>query len=142
MKITKKLLAVLLSALVLLGAMPVAVVSAEEFTADNGLKYTVDNEAVTITGYDGEAAEVVIPAEISGAAVKTIGGEAFKNNKALTSVSIPDGVETIEGRAFEGCTALTAVDVPDTVTEIKNDAFAISVVRADTGCTTDVEHPI
>ncbi|MBQ2825268.1 MAG: leucine-rich repeat protein [Clostridia bacterium] len=124
MKITKKLLAVLLSALVLLGAMPVAVVSAEEFTADNGLKYTVDNEAVTITGYDGEAAVVVIPAEISGVAVKIIGGEAFKNNKALAGISIPEGIETIEGRAFENCTALTAVDVPDTVTEIKYDAFA------------------
>lgn len=124
MKITKKLLAVLLSALVLVGTMPVVAVSAEEFITDDGLKYTVDNEAVTITGYDGEAAEVVIPAEISGVAVKIIDGEAFKNNKALASVSIPEGVETIEGRAFEGCTALTAVDVPDTVTEIKNDAFA------------------
>ena len=124
MKITKKLLAVLLSALVLLGAMPVAVVSAEEFTADNGLKYTVDNEAVTITGYDGEAAEVVIPAEISGVAVKIIGGEAFRNKNTMTNVSIPEGIVTIEAKAFENCTALTAVDIPDTVTKVSANAFS------------------
>ena len=124
MKITKKLLAVLLSALVLLGAMPMVAVSAEEFITDDGIKYIVDNEAVKITGYDGEAAEVVIPAEISGAPVKIIGEEAFRNKNTMTNVSIPEGIVTIEAKAFENCTALTAVDIPDTVTKVSANAFS------------------
>ncbi len=124
MKITKKLLAVLLSALVLVGTMPMVAVSAEEFVAENGLKYTVDNETVKITGYEGEAAEVVIPAEISGAAVKIIGDSAFEGNQTITNVIIPDGIVTIEADAFKNCTAFTAVDIPDTVTKINANAFS------------------
>lgn len=41
----------------------------------------------------------------------TIGSEAFKDNKAITSVTLPENVTTIEGQAFMGCTALTDIDL-------------------------------
>lgn len=41
----------------------------------------------------------------------TIVSEAFKDNKAITSVTLPENVTTIEGQAFMGCTALTDIDL-------------------------------
>lgn len=37
--------------------------------------------------------------------------EAIKNNKAITSVTLPENVTTIEGQVFMGCTALTDIDL-------------------------------
>ena len=124
MKITKKLLAVILSALILVGAMPVVAVSAaEEFEAD-GFKYTVgDNGKATITGYTGEATELTIPAEIAGATVATIGNKAFEKNKNLTKVVFSEGLETIGSYAFSDCANLSDVSFSDTITAINSNAF-------------------
>lgn len=43
--------------------------------------YTVDNNEITITGYTGSSAGIVIPNQIDGIPVKKIGNEAFKNKK-------------------------------------------------------------
>ena len=52
----------------------------------------------------------------------TIVSEAFKDNKAITSVTLPENVTTIEGQAFMGCTALTHVDLGNVQT-ISTSAF-------------------
>ena len=123
MKITKKLLAVILSALILVSAMPVVAVSAaEEFEAD-GFKYTTNDIAATITGYTGDATEIVIPAELGGFPVEIIGNSAFEA-KGITSVTLPEGLKVIETEAFRKCAGLTEVNIPDTVTDIKNSAFS------------------
>ena len=110
-----------------------------------------DNEdgTITITDYtcggdNGTHKDVVIPREIDGKLVTTIGGIAFYDNQ-LTSVVIPDGVTTIGNGAFDknkltsvtignsvttiGIQAffrsqLTSVVIPDSVTEIGDTAFA------------------
>ena len=78
----------------------------------------------TIEEYIGSAAEVVIPEEINGVKVTTIGYHAFSYRTSLTSVTIPDSVTTIGWMAFEGCTSLTSVTIPDSVTTIVGVAFA------------------
>ena len=81
---------------------------------------SVDGETVhtlTLTGYAGSGGEVIIP---DGPAV--IAERAFLG-KALTAVTVPEGVTTIRSWAFENCAALENVHLPDTLTAILNGAF-------------------
>ncbi len=50
--------------------------------------------------------------------VKTIGENAFYQNKYITSVTIPSSVTSIEDWAFASCTALTSITIPDSVTSL------------------------
>lgn len=135
MKITKKLLAVILSALILVASLPVMAVSAaEELTTDDGFKYTVGSDGkATVTGYTGEATELVIPAEIGGATVATIESKAFQDNQNLTKVVFSEGLELIKGSAFKNCTNLSDVSFSSTITAINESAFrdcaALAVVE-------------
>jgi hypothetical protein len=76
--------------------------------------------ARAITGYKGTAKDVVIPAEINGIPVTSI-GRAFAYKK-LTSVVIPDSVTSIGNGAFNG-NQLTSITIPDSVTSIGDSAF-------------------
>ena len=55
--------------------------------------------------------------------ITTIGGGAFRDCSALTSVTIPNSVTKIGGFAFSGCSALTSVNIPNSVTKIGGNAF-------------------
>lgn len=82
----------------------------------------IDGKA-TITKYRGTDTEVVIPSEIGGLSVTSIGYAAFEYCTSLTSVEIPDSVTSIENRAFENCTSLTSITMPNSVTRIGNFSF-------------------
>ena len=75
-------------------------------------------DVVTVTQYQGTDTEVVIPSEIEGKPVISIGHSAFWDCTSLTSVIIPDGVTSIGDCAFYNCTDLTSVEIPDSVTSI------------------------
>ena len=55
--------------------------------------------------------------------VTTIGGCAFRGCSSLASVTIPDGVTSISDWAFDGCSSLASVTIPDGVTTISYYAF-------------------
>ena len=69
------------------------------------------------------AGAISVPSTLGGFSVTTIGEEAFRDCKSLTSVTIPNGVTTIGEEAFEGCESLTTVKIPDSVTTIGRGAF-------------------
>ena len=71
--------------------------------------YRTESGGITVTGYTGTAAEVVIPGEIDGYTVIGIGARAFYNRDDLVSVTIPESVTAIGGFAFYGCTRLATV---------------------------------
>ena len=79
--------------------------------------------SVVITGYVGVDEKVVIPDEIKGKPVTSIGDSAFSFCYDLTSVTIPDSVTSIGNDAFYCCRSLTSVTIPDSVTSIGNDVF-------------------
>ncbi len=82
-----------------------------------------DAGGITITQYYGDDKKAVIPSEIIGKPVTSIGGGAFSGCEELTSIDIPDSVKEIGYGAFSFCTGLTNITIPDSVTSIGEDAF-------------------
>jgi hypothetical protein len=68
--------------------------------------YTTTNGAITITGYTGNRAAVVIPGAVTGLPVTGIAIDAFAYNTGLTSVTIPGSVTNLGSVAFQWCTNL------------------------------------
>ena len=90
---------------------------------DYKYEYYTDGTAC-ITKYSDRETVVVIPSELDGYPVTTIGDEAFSTCYSLTAVTIPDSVTAIGDQAFIGCSSLTAVTLPDRVTTIGDYAFS------------------
>ena len=88
-----------------------------KLTAD-GTGYELDRVGA---GYRG--GDVVIPLSHKVLPVVEIGFGAFKSEKKLTSVLIPDSVTLISDDAFENQTSLTSVNVGKNVVTIGASAF-------------------
>lgn len=83
--------------------------------------FTVSEDAngyLTITGYKGSNADVVIPSSIGGKTVRYIGDSAFSGNTSLKSVIIPEGITYIGTYAFKDCTSLENISVPNSVKSV------------------------
>lgn len=89
-------------------------------------KILKDN-TIEITGYTGNLSDVIIPSDIKGLSVSSIGNSAFADYFGeinLTSVSLPDSVERIGSYAFSSCEQLKNVTFGSGVKEIGNAAFS------------------
>ena len=140
----KKILLTMFALLALIG------VRADEVDVTTHLKYVVNDNEVTITGFaddftPGADYALVIPDEINGMPVvaignqsfldkdnftslavgknvRVIGSDAFRRATALKSITFaPDGVvESLGESAFRGCAELTEFIMPNTVKEVGN----------------------
>ena len=81
--------------------------------------YSVAGRKIWSKKYD----ELILPATYKGKPVTEIGENAFNTTKALTSVTIPEGVKVIGDSAFAYCHLLGEINIPDSVTEIRSGAF-------------------
>ena len=77
-----------------------------------------------LTSYLGSDKDLVIPAEVNGVKLKTIGYGAF-NGVGLTSVVIPDTVTVIEGSAFAS-NKLKKVILPSGLKVIGGNSFDVN----------------
>ena len=78
---------------------------------------------ITISKCTGKNETIVIPEEMDGRAVNTIGYAAFESCRSLHNIEIPSTITTIEERAFFLCNNLTSVEIPASVTRIGDMAF-------------------
>lgn len=78
---------------------------------------------IMIEKYTGTAENVVIPGQINGQRVVSIGLDAFKYCRTLKSVSIPGSVTNIGSNAFRECTNLTSVTLHSGLNTIGDMAF-------------------
>lgn len=90
-----------------------------------GVVYDVsaDGTYVDVINYIGTSSIVKIASEYNGLPVKSIYYQAFRGNRNITKVIIPDSVTSIGFEAFYGCRALTSVNIPDSVTRIESRTF-------------------
>lgn len=105
----RKQILVLLPVILLIATFPI---SADE--TPEGFVYTDNGTEITITGYTGSSASIIIPQSIVGKPVTTIGPHAFATNLTLQSVFIPASVERITVEAFQGCSNLESVNLETT----------------------------
>lgn len=116
-----------------------------EGTYEN-LAYKNYSDYIEISGCDVSATDVVIPPEIDGVPVTSIGEYAFYDCKSLISITIPDRITNIGGSAFfctpwleekqkenslvivndiliDGSTCSGNIIIPDIIKSISNFAF-------------------
>ena len=67
--------------------------------------------------------DIVIPSEVDGINVTSIGNYAFYYCDSLTSVIIPDSITSIGDYAFHSCTSLKSVAIPNSVISVGYYAF-------------------
>ena len=156
----KKTLAVLLSAMLLLSAVPITAMAAETTAQecvgassgttgdctwtldDDGLLTISGNGAMADYGFCGPWGDKIKNVVIESG-VTAIGKEAFSGCTSLVSVTIGDSVTSIGNFAFRYCTSLVGVTIPDSVTSIGTGAFhgctsLASVTISDSVTTIDV----
>ncbi len=83
----------------------------------------LEDGTAEITGIIEEQESIVIPAEVDGIPVKSIGYRAFSIGYRLTEITISDGIEKIGDDAFYS-TEITDIILPDSVTYIGDGAFS------------------
>lgn len=104
-------------------------VKAEVLERDNIKLFYEYNEdgTISITGYKGKAETVVIPSEIDGKKVTSVGGFyilSYSDQMNLKHIVISEGITEIQENAFKYCTNLQRVDIPSTVQTIGSYAFS------------------
>ena len=124
----KNSLSVILSVLIVISAALCVPVTASAATYDsdpNNFKYSYSygSTNANIYGYTGNSEYVKIPSKINGYTITGINRQAFKNNKKLKGIIIPDTVTYVEDSLFSGCVSLTDVDLGKGITKIFSDMF-------------------
>ena len=102
-------------------------------TPMEGFIYTTDeeNNTITITGYNGNNTDIVIPSSYNGYIVRYMDPYAFEGREYITSVVIPDTMWIIPEGAFKDCKNLERVTISEGVRDIGDYAFS--------GCTAIAE---
>lgn len=88
-----------------------------------------EDGTLEITGYSGNDTELIVPAEIDGKCVASIGLGAFRGCNSLTKVELSEGVTSIYGNVFNGCSSLRSIKLPSSLTYI--DVYAFEDCNSD-----------
>lgn len=131
----KKVVVLLLTGIMAIGTPQITSFAQENFTEAESEILEANEEVcgdfvyiprgteATIIKYNGEAQKLVIPAELNGLKVTSIGKDVFRNKGQITEVEFPEGLLTIEEGAFFRCN-LKQLILPESLKSIGKLAFA------------------
>ena len=122
MKMLRKSLAVLIACLMIIGCIPAAYASEGESSTDD-FTYSREGSEITVLKYTGSNTDVVIPSEIGGFPVRTIGSSFMNRNTDVKSVVVPNTVRLIDSYAFYECEHLELITLSKNLKSIKQKAF-------------------
>ena len=147
MKLSKKIISVLVATVMLCLMMPSVLSSASGITAEDFFTYEITDGKATITGYRAEYLKeyldsnsgyiLYIPPYIDIYEVERIGNGALGGITASASsygvmdIIVGDGIKTIATEAFSECN-IRNINIPGSVTLIENDAFRDSCMESIT----------
>ncbi len=118
----RKVLSALLALTMILSLVPAFAVSTQALQSGKW-QYEVSGGEATITGFDKSVSgAVVIPSQLGGYPVTTIGAGAFYGY-SFTYVTVPSSVTEISEFAFGCCEEMTGITIPSSVTSIGERAF-------------------
>lgn len=84
----------------------------------------MDDDTFCVTRYEGDEAEVTVPAFHGNTPVTILYDDLFKGHTEITSVTIPDSVTNIGSFAFDGCENLRSIRLPSGLEDLWQYAFA------------------
>lgn len=119
----KKAVSALLAAVMLAGIMCIAPFTASAEASGDYEYKILDDGTTEITKYNGNAANVTIPAKLNGVNVTSIGKSSFSSNTSIKSVTFPEGIISIGYSAFSECSNLSDISIPKSLEHIGNAAF-------------------
>ncbi|MBR2988474.1 MAG: leucine-rich repeat protein [Clostridia bacterium] len=123
----KKLLLVLITAILALSAFALVGCGDSSVPATEGLEYKKivgKNEYMLSNFGTATTPNVVIASTYNNMPVTTIGENAFLGASEIVSVKIPSSVKVIAGGAFYECSNLTYITIPSSVMSIGDGAFS------------------
>ena len=80
----------------------------------------------SVTGYEGDEAEVIIPDRYANAPVTVLSDGLFAGHPEITSVRIPDTVTDLGEFLFDGCENLRQIKLPSQLKILWGQTFARS----------------
>ena len=94
--------------------------TADEWADANGniWSYTAGADSITISGCSFATNVVTVPDEIGGKQVRTIAENAFKGNKTIKELTVPDSITSLGQGVFSGCTALESITIGNGITTL------------------------
>jgi len=112
-----KNLCLLLALMMALSILPLPVLGDEAVYISGDYRYTLlPGGGAEITRYSGKETDLIIPAQLDGHPVISIGKTAFALCSSAISITVPEGVKCIAERAFDNCKHLVSIRFPDSIT--------------------------
>ncbi len=94
------------------------------YAATSDFEYSVNGaEEAIIRVYNGSNTVVNVPETIAGYPVTGIGDKAFRGNKTIVEVNLPETITVIGKEAFADCHNLSNINLPNGLIEIGKNAF-------------------
>ena len=91
---------------------------------ENGFYYYIEGGKAIVSGYGGNATQIVVPETLGGYEVTALDYDCFSGYDHLTSIKLPNTLRKIGWNAFAACRGLTSIEIPSGVTDIGRYAFS------------------
>ncbi len=85
-------------------------------------EYTIDQDEVRLEAYTGSKEYVIVPGEIEGKPVTSMGDNVFYETK-IRCVSLPDSIREMGHHTFGGCTHLVYAYMPESLEVLSEATF-------------------
>lgn len=121
----KKGISIIISILMVLSVFTIAPFTVGAVTSGDYEYNLLEDNTICITRYNGSETDVIVPTQIDGYTVSTIGGGSFipsSIGKGFGSITIPNGITRIDESAFIHST-ISKIYISESVTDIQPGAF-------------------